>query len=665
MTFNIDGLVSGFDTSSIIESLLGFQQQQVDTLNGRKAEISTEQSSFKGIEAQLLTLRTSLGQLNRSVNSVFEGRIATSSNEEALTATAGSGAISGSYSMSVDQLAAAHQIASQGFVSESDQIATGDISFKVGNRAAQTISIDSNNNTLEGFVEAVNEQVDDVNASLVFDQATGTNRILLTSRFTGAANTIEVTSTQDPLTGVLPDFSGPAVQPPLNSIVTLGSGAGAISAEYETNTVDGLIDNVTLQLTKADPGNPITIEIDPDTEAAQEAVEGFVENFNQIIDFIDNVTRFNPETEEASPLLGNRNATSIKNELLTIVTGTVPESSIGRLGEIGIDLNLQGKLTLDTNKLSEALKGDLEGVDAGDIRGLFGLNANSDSTGIRFLGGSQRTQAPDSPIQVDITRAAERAEITASNAISDSIVIDSSNREFTFSVNGIDSETLSLTEGTYTRAELAQQLQAVVNSSSELGVNRVNVSVDTSNQLVIQTEGYGVSAKLSKLEGAAAAALGFDGSETDSGRDVAGTFTVNGVTEEAKGSGRVLSGDSDNEYTADLRIEVTLTADQIVAGSEANLTVTQGITGQLSSYLGEILDTESGLIKNVNDSFESRIASIDESIEQVQELTDIRRESLIQEFAALESILNELQSTGNFLSSQFASLSSFSSNNSN
>ncbi|MEM0925105.1 MAG: flagellar filament capping protein FliD, partial [Planctomycetota bacterium] len=185
----------------------------------------------------------------------------------------------------------------------------------------------------------------------------------------------------------------------------------------------------------------------------------------------------------------------------------------------------------------------------------------------------------------------------------------------------------------------------------------------TGNQLVIQTEGYGISAKLSDLTGTAAAALGFDGSETDSGQDVAGTFTINGVTEEADGTGRVLSGDADNEFSADLRVEVTLTASQIGSGAEANLTVTQGITGQLSAYLGEILDTENGLVKNVNESFESRISAIDDSIEQVEEITEIRRQSLIEEFAALESILNELQSTGNFLASQFASLSSFSTGN--
>ena len=252
--FSIDGLVSGFDTTSIIESLLGFQQQQIDTFNSRKAEVATKQSSFKGIEAQLITLQTSLGRLNRTTSSVFDARTSSSTNEDVVTATAGSGAIPTSYQLSVDQLATAHQIASQGFTSTSDQIATGDITFKIGDRAAQTVTIDGSNNTLQGFVNTVNEQVDDLNASLIYDQASGSHRILITSELTGADNVINVTNNLDPLAGVLPDFSGPAVQPPLNSVVTLGSGVGAIQVEYDSNTVDGLIEDVTLELQKADPG---------------------------------------------------------------------------------------------------------------------------------------------------------------------------------------------------------------------------------------------------------------------------------------------------------------------------------------------------------------------------------------------------------------------------
>ena len=663
--FNIDGIVSGFDTTSIIESLLGFQQQQIDSFNSRKAEVTTKQTSFKGIEAQLVTLQTSATRLNRTVNSVFDSRLAETSNDDIVAATASNGAITSSYQITVEQLATAHQVASQGFSSTTDQIATGEISFKVGDRPEQTITINESNNTLQSFVNTVNEQVDDINASVIYDQASGTHRILLSSKHTGLTNTISVTSAQDPLTGVLPDFSGPAVQPPLNAIVKLGSGSGAISAEYESNTVDGLIENVTLELKKADPGNVVNIEIDADTEAAKEAVQGFADNFNSIVEFIEAQTRFDPETDQASPLLGDRSASNIKNQLLTIVSNSIPGLELNRLSQIGIDLDTRGKLTVDSAKLDDALNGRLDDINAQDVRNLFGLNGTSSHSGIRFLGGTDRTIASETPYQVDITQAAERASVTATNAAAASIVIDSSNDELTLTVDGIESETLTLQHDTYTTQELADHLQSVINSSSELGVHDVEVSVGTDNRISIQTTAYGSSANLSSIAGSAVGALGFDSSEADSGSDVQGKFIVNGVEEIAKGIGRILSGDPDNENTADLRVEVSLTADQIVAGKEADLTITRGITGKLNEYISDVLDSESGLLKTVNDSFVARIASIDQSIERVEQLTESRREYLIAEFTALESIINELQTTGTFISSQLTSLGNFSNSNNN
>ena len=287
----IDGIVSGFDTSGIIDSLLGFQQTQIDTFNSRKAEVATKQSSFKGIEAQLLTMQTSLGKLNRTVNSVFDARIASSSNEDVLVATAGSGAIISSYQLTVNSLATAQQLGSQGFETTNDQIAQGDYTFQVGDGTSQTISIDSGNNTVRGFVNAINEQVDDVSASIVFDQGTGSNRILLASRKTGANNTINVTNSTTP-PGVLPDFSGPAVLEASDAVITLGAGAGAIVAQYESNTIDGLIQDVTLELTSADPNKTITVGVESDTETAIEAVNDFVATYNSLIEFIEEQSSF-------------------------------------------------------------------------------------------------------------------------------------------------------------------------------------------------------------------------------------------------------------------------------------------------------------------------------------------------------------------------------------
>ena len=661
--FSIDGIVSGFDTTSIIESLLGFQQTQIDTFNSRKAEFTTKQTSFKGIEANLLTLQGSIGRLNRTTNSVFDARSATSSHDDIVGVVAEGGANSGVYQLTVNSLATAHQIGSQGFATTTDQIATGEISFRVGDGPETTIAIDDGNNTLNGLVTAINEQVPDANASLVYDQSADSYRLLVASTKTGIDNQIVVTTDMDGGTGIVPDFSGDAIQEASNAQITLGSGPGAITASYASNQVEGLIENVTLDLRQASVETTVTIEVTADTSAATEAIESLVADFNSIIDFIDQQTQFNPDTNQASPLLGNRNVSNIKNQLLTSVSDTIATTAgVSRLNQIGVDLDTQGKLQIDSTKLQGALSGNIEGVDPSKIRNLFGLNATSTHSGIEFLTGGNRTVDSLTPYQVDITQAAERATITGS-AIGANLTIDDSNNELQITLDGIVSETLTLANGDYTTEELAAHVQSTINNSSELGVHKVIVSVNTNNELEITSEVYGEASKLSSVSGSAANTLGFTGTESDQGQDVEGVFIVDGVEEAAKGSGRLLIGDSENENTADLQLRITLTSDQVVAGAEADVQVSRGVTGKLDQYIGRVLDIETGILKTVDDEYKTKIDAIDESIRRVEEITASKRDYLIAEFTALESIISELQNTGNFVSTQLASLGTFKSNN--
>jgi flagellar hook-associated protein 2 len=656
-SFTIDGIASGFDTTSIIESLVGFQDAQIGTFNQRKADVASEQTAFKGIEAQLITLQSTLGKLGRSRSSVFSVKTATSSNEDVLQVAAGSKASPGTYNLSVESLATANQIGSQGFTSSSDTLATGEITIALGNSAATTITIDETNNTLSGVVEAINENVEDVNASIIFDQGADSYRVLLSGNETGAENTISITSNPTD-GGTTLDFSGTAIQEAANAVVKLGSGPGAITASYSSNIVDGLIDDVTLDLKSADPGTNITVNIANDNEAAKEAVRGFVDSFNAAITFIDNQTSFDAGTGQASVLLGDRNVSRIKNSLTSFVIESVAGlTGANRLSDVGIDIDIRGKLTFDESKLEDALNGEVEGLDPENISRLFGLDATSSNSGISFIAGSDRTIADGNKVEVNITQAAERAQIVGSNELDDDITIDGTNNEFQITLNSIVSETLTIPDGDYTTEEFVDTVQNLINNSTKLGVNDVIAVVDEDGILSLTSELYGDDSTLSSFTGSAASELGFTGAERSEGKDVEGEFIIDGVVEVATGNGQVLRGDSENELTADLQLRVTLEADDVVAGNESSLVVTRGASGRLSQYIGGLLNSETGRLSTINEEYDARIESIDRSIEGIEELTASKRESLLAEFAALETIINELKTTGDFLTSQFSALS--------
>src|SRR4029079_6556267 len=103
------------------------------------------------------------------------------------------------------------------------------------------------------------------------------------------------------------------------------------------------------------------------------------------------------------------------------------------------------------------------------------------------------------------------------------------------------------------------------------------------------------------------------------GLDVAGSFLVNGETEAAIGRGRVLTGNTDNTNTADLPCRVALTSSQVVTGPEASLTVTRGVASRLDQVLGKLLDSTTGRVKQVEDSFDDQADDIQKVIDRQQD----------------------------------------------
>ncbi|MCE2791259.1 MAG: flagellar filament capping protein FliD [Planctomycetota bacterium] len=659
MSFSIDGLISGLNTSSIIDSMVKLQANQVNRLNEQKQQVVNRQTSFKGVEARLLSLRSSLSRLNRVTSSVFDARTASVSDESIVSAAAGSGAQVGSFSLKVNALAAAEKRASSGFAAATSTITQGTLDIRVGNRESTTITIDASNNTASGLVTAINAQAKDVTAALVKDQASGQFKVLLSSKYTGESNTISITNNLAASSGgaVQPDFTGAVVQAAGNASITIGSGAGAITSVYETNRIDDLVDGVSLNLLKADASKEVTVSVGADNEGVVTAVGDFVKEFNGVIQYISEQSQFIVQSQKAGPLLGNRSVSEIQNQLRSIAIGSVPglETAINRLSRVGVGVSSNGTLTFDESKLRKALSGELSGVSARDVQRLFGLSAESTAAGVEFLLGSSRTKSSTTPYQVDITQAAEQATISSSG-LGGTIVIAPGQNTFSFKLDGKESGTLSLTAGTYTPAQLATQLESVINSATSLGSRKVTASIE-GGQLRLTSQAYGSNSKIEELGGTALTVLGFSGSESDVGADVVGRFMVNGQIETAKGTGRLLMGDANNVNTADLQVRVTLTAAQVTAGVEANLTVTRGVTADLEQYLTKVLDPVKGQVKNGNESFQSQIDAFDASIKRVNEVAEAKRASLVAQFANLERLLSDLQQTGSFISGQLTGLS--------
>ena len=658
---NIDGLISGIDTETIIKGLLEVQQKQLNQFTVRKQTVEAKRSAFQAVEAQLLSLRSAAGALSRTQSNPFDARSITVSHENAVVASAQSRAAAGVYQVRINSLARAHQVATQGFDDADATITEGTLTLRVGNGAETVITIDSSNNTLSGLAETINFAKAGVTASVVQDGTSGTPyKLLLTSSKTGESGAISVTNNLADTAGsvIKPtfDFDNP-VQEATSASVQLGEGTGALTVTSETNQVSNLISGVTLNLLEADPDRTITINVNRDQEKAVTAVKDFVNAYNGFLSFVDQITEYDAAADQAAILTGDRSLLDIRNQLQQVVQSVVPGGNTrsNRLSALGITTSDDGKLVVNESRLRDVVSGNVEGVSSADLRKLFALDGTSSTSQIEFLVGSSKTKDSTTPYEVNITQAAERASITAGNPLAASTVIDSSNRELKVSIDGLELS-VTLNEGTYTQAELANHLEKIINAQPGIGGRSVAAGVDGSGHLTLRSNSFGVASKVSVVSGSALGAFGLSGGETDIGTDVAGYFVVNGKIEAAKGSGRILTGLVDNEHTADLQVRVTLSPGQVVSGVEGQLTISRGVTAKLDELIGKITNSESGLLSTVDERLNDQIESIQKTIDRQQATFDLQQESLIKQFTALETQLAQLQSTSSALGTQLASL---------
>jgi flagellar hook-associated protein 2 len=279
------------------------------------------------------------------------------------------------------------------------------------------------------------------------------------------------------------------------------------------------------------------------------------------------------------------------------------------------------------------------------------LTGSSTNAGIQFVTGGSATQSSTTPYTVNITQAAQQAVITAPNALAASTVIDNTNNTFSVSLNGLTSDTLTLAAGTYTQTQLAQAVQSAINGDTALDGDTVNVNVNNTNNLTITSSNYGSQATLGVLNGTALATLGFTGAANATGTDVAGSFTVNGNTEPATGSGQFLTGNTGNANTAGLELNVSLTSAQVGAGIQAPVTVSNGIAAQLSNLLSALSNPATGRFQQVDAAYKTSLTELNNEITAQNNYIQQRTTQLQNQFANMEQVLAGLQNASREISS--------------
>ena len=141
-----------------------------------------------------------------------------------------------------------------------------------------------------------------------------------------------------------------------------GAGAQPLLVTSHTNQIEGAIQNVSLQLNGVSD-KPVTVNVARSIDNVTTEVGTFLDNFNGLVDKIAELTKFNPDTGERGPLLGDPTVQRVQSSLYDLLRKVNPAGGKYRiLADVGLKVGEGAKLTFDAEKFKAAYADNPEAV---------------------------------------------------------------------------------------------------------------------------------------------------------------------------------------------------------------------------------------------------------------------------------------------------------------
>lgn len=664
MGISAPGVGSNLDVNGIVSQLMAVERQPLALLAKRESDYQAKLSAYGTLKSALASFQTVMEGM--ADGSKFQALTANPADTSVLTATANASAkaVPGSYSIEVEQLAQQQKIRSEGFANTASMVGSGTLTIQYGNydsgtnsftlngaKPAQTVTIDPSNNTLAGVRDAINIANIGVSATIINDGSS--NRLVLTSKDTGAASSIKITVADDD--GANLDAAGLS-RLAFDPVAAAGTGKNltevqaaqdakleidGITISKGSNTITDAIEGVTLNLLKSNLNTPTTLAVARDGTGVKAAVEAFVKSYNSINQTLADLSSYNAAAKRGGILQGDSAALSIQTHIRATLSAAVggTGSGIDSLSQIGVAFQKDGSLALDPTKLQKALDNGFDG-----IAGLFAVRGSPTDSLVSYSSATGKTAAGD--YAVAVTQLAARGSLVGSQAAGLGIIAGV-NDQLNINVDGV-AVSVTLAAGTYASADaLAAEVQSKLNGAAELmGAGSSAVVSQAAGVLSITSARYGSASSVTITGGNGAAGLMGASPASTAGVDVAGT--INGVA--ATGAGQTLAAAS-GDASEGLRIAINGGA----LGARGTVSFSRGYADQLNTLVEDLL-TSDGIIASRTDGINASIKDIDRRQDDFNRRLEGIEARYRAQFTALDTMLSSLNQTSQFFEQQLASL---------
>lgn len=436
MTITSAGIGTGLDVESIITKLIAVESIPITQLNTKQQSYKDQLSAYGRILSSFSSMQTAAGKLDSTTD--FQGYSASVANTDYATATATSYAASGSYALRVDQLAQANKLQS----TVDPSVAAGTLTIEIGDisggsfvakSGTSPVAINFTGSTLEELRSDINAAGAGITATIINGSAG--KQLILSSNETGKENTIKLTGasglsgfTYDPITPSAAFTEKATAQDAkayIDGVLVTGS----------SNTLSEALTGVTITLKKAHdpllPADATTLTVGPDTDGMTSRANDFVKSWNDLNTLLKSLTSYDVTTKKAAALTGDQTVSGMQQQLRNVLFSSPAgaSSTYPRLSDLGITLEADGSLKLDSAKLGSALSANL--ADASATMVAFGSAFKSLTDNLLGTDGAITTKTTSLnttissmddrrdalQLQVDAIEKRYRAQFTALDAL--------------------------------------------------------------------------------------------------------------------------------------------------------------------------------------------------------------------------------------------------------